>query len=58
MSAVLLREAQAKFPYNTVNGYDSKAWAKRIIYRHERNDKSLLPIQIPFAYAAMGKSVP
>ncbi|ALK96993.1 hypothetical protein AB595_04820 [Massilia sp. WF1] len=48
--------AAARYPYNTAAGYDYKAWAKRIVWRHETGDKTLLPIQIKFAQEAMGVS--
>lgn len=53
MSAVLEREASAKYPMNTTAGRDYKAWAKRILYRESRGDKSLLAIQVEFAKMAM-----
>jgi len=58
MSDVLRYEAEAKYPFKTKSGEDYKAWAKRFIYRAERNDKELLPIQIKFAYQAMDLPVP
>lgn len=54
MSIVLQAEAEAKFPYLLENGNDHKAWAKRILYREERRDSSLLSIQVKFAQMAMG----
>lgn len=47
-------EALAMFPMNLTSGRDSKAWAKRILYRLERGDKTLLAVQIKFAQMAMG----
>lgn len=53
MSALLMGEAAAKFPLHTTYGTDYKAWAKRIMHRLERGDKSLLPVQIQFAKMAL-----
>lgn len=50
MSVLLQNEADAKFPYKQT---DHKAWAKRILYREERGDKSLLAIQVKFAKMAI-----
>lgn len=58
MSAVLRAEAEAKFPRHTSVGLDERAWAKRFVYRAERNDRDLLPIQIDFAYMALGIEKP
>jgi len=44
------REARARYPYGHV---DHKAWAKRILWREEQGDKSLLAIQVRFAKMAM-----
>jgi hypothetical protein len=54
MSLVLTAEAQAKFPYLLDYGNDHKAWAKRILYREERGDKTLSTLQVQFAKEAMG----
>ncbi|UOD28763.1 hypothetical protein INH39_25480 [Massilia violaceinigra] len=54
MSRAYELEAAAKFPMNTTNGRDYKAWAKRILHRDERGDKTLLSIQVKFARTAMG----
>jgi hypothetical protein len=54
MSALLIGEAEAKFPFRHSTGVDCKAWAKRINYRFERGDKDLLPVQITFAQMALG----
>jgi len=54
MSIVLEAEASAKYPFKIKDGNDHRSWAKRILYRLERNDKDLLPIQIKFAQMAMG----
>lgn len=55
MSAVLRAEAAAKFPTNGADGkHDPLAWAKRFVYRAERGDRDLLPIQIAQAYQALG----
>lgn len=58
MSQALIYEAEAKYPFHTSMGRDEKAWAKRFIYRAERNDRSLLPIQIDFAYLALDMKKP
>ena len=58
MSLATFHEAQARYPYNTVNGYDYLAWAKRIIYRHERGDKTLTISQIKNAQEAMSVKTP
>ena len=53
MSTQLHLEASAKFPAHTSYGTDHKAWAKRINYRHEHGDKTLLAVQIQFAKMAL-----
>lgn len=53
MSALFMQEAAAKFPLHTSYGTDYKAWAKRILHRMERGDKSLLAVQIQFAKMAL-----
>jgi len=58
MSAVIRAEAGAKYPTKTSAGIDYKAWAKRFVYRAERGDKGLLPIQVLFAYQALDLEVP
>lgn len=58
MSAVLIAEANAKYPTKTTAGVDHKAWAKRFVYRAERGDKSLLAVQVLFAYQALDLEVP
>ncbi len=58
MSVQLQHEAAAKFPYNTPGGYDYKAWAKRILWRHEQSDKELLAIQVKFAQEALERPGP
>lgn len=58
MSIQLYGEALARFPYKTTKEYDHLAWARRIIYRHERRDNDLHYVQVLFAYQAMGKEVP
>lgn len=46
--------ALAQYPKDFVGGgRDYKAWAKRILYREEHGDKSLLSVQIKFAQMAM-----
>lgn len=54
MSYVLQAEASAKYPYNTTRGHDHLSWAKRIMYRENGGDKSLLAIQVRFAKMALG----
>jgi hypothetical protein len=51
--SVRILEAEARFPYNSTLGIDHKAWAKRIIYRLEHGDTSLLSVQITFAKMAL-----
>lgn len=59
MSAVLIAEAQAKFPNLLAGGtVDHKAWARRFVYRAERGDRDLLHVQIQFAYMALDMPVP
>lgn len=58
MSHAILFEAEAKYPLNTTQGRDYKAWARRIIHRFERGDKDLLPIQITFAHEALDMPPP
>lgn len=53
MSIQLQGEAEARFPYLTTAGNDHKCWAKRIMYRQERGDKTLTTLQINFARAAL-----
>lgn len=55
MSLQIELEAAARFPVTTTAGRDDKAWAKRILYREEHGDKSLLSIQVRFAREAMGR---
>lgn len=45
--------AESRYPLLTVNGRDDRAWAKRILYRNELRDKTLIPIQVQFAKMAM-----
>ena len=56
MSAVLEAEAAAKFPKKFATHFDSLAWAKRFVYRAERGDKSLLPVQVEFARMALDQT--
>lgn len=50
----LAREAAAAIPvYPEGGGTDHKAWAKRILWREARGDKTLLAIQVRFAREAM-----
>lgn len=58
MSDRIRQQAEAEIPYATAHGADPKAWAKRFVYRHERGDKTLLPVQIQFAYLALDKEPP
>lgn len=59
MSAKLEAEAKEQYPNVRHDGaIDHKAWARRFIYRAERGDRDLLPIQIQFAYAAFELPVP
>lgn len=58
MSLSLQLEAEARYPVVTVNGRDLLAWAKRIVWRHEHQDRDLLHIQIQFAYEALGRDMP
>ena len=46
-------EAAARFPFATAAGHDHMAWAKRIQFRAERSDKTLIPIQVAFARQAL-----
>lgn len=45
--------AEARFPLLTVNGRDERAWAKRIMYREQLKDRTLMPIQVQFAKIAL-----
>lgn len=54
MSAALIFEASERYPFRVEHGNDHKAWAKRIMYREEHGDKTLLPIQVTFARQALG----
>lgn len=47
-------EANEKYPTVTAAGTDHKAWAKRIVYRDEKDDKTLSHIQVKFAREALG----
>lgn len=58
MSALLQAEAEAKYPWRLTNGVDDKAWAKRFVYRFEKGDRTMLPIQVQFAYLALEKTPP
>lgn len=57
MSAIRF-EAEAKYPLLTTNGRDYQAWAKRLVYRFQRGDKTLMHIQIQFAHEALGIALP
>lgn len=58
MSQAIRYEAEAKFPINTTQGRDHKAWAKRIVHRFARGDKTLNSCQITFAHQALEIDVP
>lgn len=58
MSAVLEAEAAAKYPTKTTGGVNHLAWAHRFVYRAERKDRDLLPIQITLAYMALNLKPP
>jgi hypothetical protein len=54
----LAHEAAAKFPLNLADDrLDHHAWHKRIMYRYERGDKTLLAVQIQFAREASGEKL-
>lgn len=55
MSVQIQLEAAARFPVLTTAGRDDKAWAKRILFREERGDTSLLSIQVRFARDALNR---
>lgn len=55
MSSVYIREeAVLAYPYLTPTGHDYMAWAKRIMFREQRKDATLLPIQVQLAKHALG----
>lgn len=58
MSLAIRMEAEAAFPTKSVRGPDYTAWAKRIVFRHERGDTSLIHVQIRFAYEALNLELP
>lgn len=58
MSDRIRQAAEAAIPYATTHGADAKAWAKRFVYRYEKGDKTLLPVQVQFAYMALGMDPP
>lgn len=47
-------EAEAAFPLRSTTALDHMAWAKRIVYREERGDTNLMPVQVQFAKMALG----
>lgn len=48
-------QAEALFPYLIAEDKrDHMAWAKRIMYRDEKGDKTLTHVQSQFAKMAMG----
>lgn len=51
-------EAAAYYPFATSQGHDHMAWAKRIMYREERKDSYLEPVQVQFAKLALGIEKP
>lgn len=53
MSITIKFEAEAKFPIWMESGKDYKAWAKRIVYRAERGDKTISVLQLNFAKEAL-----
>lgn len=55
MSVQIQLEAAARYPVLTTVGRDDKAWAKRILFREERGDTSLLSIQVRFARDALNR---
>jgi hypothetical protein len=59
MNALIRSEAEARFPFKlSGGGVDYKAWAKRFVFRFERGDKTLLPVQVQFAYLALDLDPP
>lgn len=46
-------DARAIYPFNSTKGLDHKAWAKRIMYREQKGDNSLLSVQVKFAQIAL-----
>lgn len=58
MSLSLQLQAEARYPVVTVNGRDCQAWAKRLVWRHQHQDRDLLHIQIQFAYEALNMDMP
>jgi len=57
MSLKIELEAAVLFPAVITAGRDYKALAKRILYREEKGDKTLLPIQVKFAKQAMERGL-
>lgn len=47
------QDAATAHPFSNSNGYDHKAWAKRIMHREERRDPDLTSIQVKFARMAL-----
>lgn len=58
MTYQIRAEAEAKYPVNTSQGRDFKAWAKRIVYRHEKGDKTLMTCHIHCAFIALDIPLP
>jgi hypothetical protein len=53
MTRYIQDEANALHPVVSQTGRDDKAWAKRILYRDEHGDKTLMPIQVRLAKEAL-----
>jgi hypothetical protein len=49
----LHQQAIDAIPYRLETHVDHKAWAKRIVWREKKGDKTLLSIQIRFAHEAL-----
>lgn len=57
MSIAIKFEAEAKYPIWIESGKDYKAWAKRIVFRAERGDKTISVLQLNFAKEALNVEV-
>lgn len=53
MSIAIKLEAEAKYPIWTQTGKDYRAWAKRLLYRAEKGDKTVTVLQVSFAKEAL-----
>ncbi len=52
-----LKEKAARlFPMGADEARDHKAWAKRLVWRHQQGDSTLRPIQVRFAREALGET--